>query len=104
MAEISQKAADKAVAENMRRLSEAENRGNTVLMSNMEQKCKSVEHVQKSPSDTTIYKPAFNIVNRQRNAIDQISNFVESIRLESADKCDNRGRGKSMRASSEENT
>ena len=95
MAEISQKAADKAVAENIRRLSEAENRGNTVLMSNMEQKRKGVEHIQKSPSDTTIYKPAFNIVNRQRNAIDQISNFVESIRLESADKRDNRGRGKS---------
>ena len=93
MAEISQKAADKAVAENIRRLSEAENRGNTVLMSNMEQKRKGVEHIQKSPSDTTIYKPAFNIVNRQRNAIDQISNFVESIRLESADKHDNRGRG-----------
>ena len=42
--------------------------------------------VQKSPSDTTIYAPALaktNVNNLPKNAIEQISNFVEEIRAAS---------------------
>ena len=36
----------------------------------------------KSPSDTTIYAPGLNKLQRNDNMIDKISNFVETVRLE----------------------
>ena len=37
----------------------------------------------KSPSDTNIYSPGLRKTNDESNIIDKISNFVESIRLDS---------------------
>ena len=37
----------------------------------------------KSPSDTTLYKPAFKVNTEGQAIIDKISNFVEGIRIES---------------------
>ena len=38
----------------------------------------------KSPSDTTVYKPAFQVSDDSDRVINKISNFVEGIRIESA--------------------
>ena len=42
--------------------------------------------VIKSPSDTTIYQPAFKVNDQSDKLINKISNFVEGIRIESAGK------------------
>ena len=54
---------------------------------------KTTVSLVKSPSDTTLYAPALHRaevrednLNRQRELIDKISNFVEDVRLEESAK------------------
>ena len=45
--------------------------------------CQTHETAIKSPSDMTIYKPAFKkVVGETQEFIETISNFVESIRID----------------------
>ena len=66
--------------------SESETESNSRSRSK-DKKCKSKANPDqiKSPSDTTLYTPVLKRGLQAKNAIDRISNFVESMRMQSDD-------------------